>query len=292
NYAAANAYLDALAQHRASLGLPALSLAWGLWTESSGMTGHLTDADRRRLAGAGFAPLDTDRALALLDAAFARDEPVLLPLPVDGKALRAAGADVPPLLRDLAGPAARRVAAAAARRGLRERLAATPHEQRLPLLVEVVRAEAAAVLGYPDPAALDERRAFKELGFDSLTAVEFRNRLNAATGLRLPATVVFDDPTPAALAARLRAELAPPDAAAGPSVLAELDRLDAALSGLAWDPGERAAIGPRLRAFLWKWHQAGAPETARDRADDGPGDLASASDDELFDALENELGIS
>ncbi|MCD0451743.1 SDR family NAD(P)-dependent oxidoreductase [Actinocorallia sp. API 0066] len=284
NYAAANAALDALAVRRRHAGLPAQSLAWGLWAEASGMTGHLAGADLERLTRGGFAPLETKEGLALFDLASRRDEPVLVPIRIEPSALRAS--PVPPLLRGLAGAPVRRVAGGAAapgRAGLAERLAALPVPERRKVLLDLVRAESAAVLGHTAPAAVEEDRPFKELGFDSLSAVEFRNRLNTATGLRLPATAVFDHPTPAALAALLEAELVPADADPGAPVLADLDRLDSALTALT--AGTRDRIGPRLRAFLRKW-EGDQP------ADGEDSDLDTADDDELMLALENELGLT
>ncbi|MFI8952758.1 SDR family NAD(P)-dependent oxidoreductase [Streptomyces sp. NPDC053750] len=222
NYAAANAFLDALAAHRRAAGLPATSLAWGLWAERSGMTGHLSDGDLERMARGGIEPLTTDRALALLDAATASEASLLLPLAVDPVALSTHADDgnaVPPLLRGYVRPRKRR-AVAQGRLGaggttadggdaLKQRLGGLPAPDQERLLVDLVRGHASAVLGHATPDTVDPNRAFKELGFDSLTAVELRNRLTTVTGLRLPATVVFNHPTPAALAQKLRAELMP-----------------------------------------------------------------------------------
>ncbi|MFI5528202.1 SDR family NAD(P)-dependent oxidoreductase [Kitasatospora sp. NPDC051853] len=222
NYAAANAFLDALAQHRTGLGLPAHSLAWGYWEQSSGMSAHLTDADRARLARSGSTPLGTEQALALFDAALAGDRAVLLPTRIDLPALRSG--PVPPLLRGLAGPApARRtrraVAAATAATAaggseLTVRLRGLTEAEQHRLLLDLVLANAAVVLGHRAEGAIGSGQTFKLLGFDSLTSVELRNRLGAATGLRLPATLLFDAPTPNAVAKALRALLLPDDAAA------------------------------------------------------------------------------
>ncbi len=221
NYAAANAYLDALAAYRRALGLPATALAWGLWEPSGAMTGDLGDADRARLSRGGFGALSAEGGLALLDAAWARDDAWTLPIRLDVAALRA-GPAVPPLLAELAGGAARRRAAEgggtrAAMPGLAGRLAGLSAAQADELLVDAVREHAAAVLGHADAAAIGAARAFKEAGFDSLTAVELRNRLASATGLRLASTVVFDHPTPAALATALRVRLVPDAPAAAPA---------------------------------------------------------------------------
>ncbi|KOV70526.1 SDR family NAD(P)-dependent oxidoreductase, partial [Streptomyces sp. MMG1121] len=211
NYAAANACLDALAQRRRAAGLAGQSLAWGFWQQRSGMTAHLDDADIRRMTRAGMAPLTTDDGLRLFDAALRRDRAVLLPLHLDLGRIRKAAA-VPPLFHALVRTPARRALASigpstAGGSALVRRLAALTDAERDRALVELVRTEAAAVLGHASAEAVDAAKAFKDLGFDSLTAVEFRNRLNAATGLRLPATLVFDQPTPTALAHHLCAEL-------------------------------------------------------------------------------------
>ncbi|TVL89633.1 type I polyketide synthase [Streptomyces sp. SAJ15] len=203
NYAAANACLDALAQHRRATGLPAQSLAWGLWGEASGMTGHLDHTDHTRMARSGLLPLGTDEALALFDAALTEDTPLLLPARLDTRALRADTA--PPLFRGLTRPAPRRTrpTPSGGHASLRVRLAGQDAAAQRETLVTLVRGHAATVLGHPNPDAVLADATFRDLGFDSLTAVELRNRLNEATGLRLPATLVFDHPTPTVLARHL-----------------------------------------------------------------------------------------
>ncbi|MFJ9953535.1 SDR family NAD(P)-dependent oxidoreductase [Kitasatospora sp. NPDC091207] len=217
NYAAANAFLDALAQHRRARGLAATSLAWGLWAQASGMTGHLGRADLDRIARTGVTALESDHALALYDAARAADRPTVVPARLDLAVLRGTG-DVPALLRDLVRPGPRRAAAGpdpdAA--SFAQRLARLSEDRRRQTLSALVRQETAAVLGHGTPEAIGRTRPFKALGFDSLTAVELRNRIAAATGLRLPVTLVFDHPTPDALADHIGAELlGTPVAAAG-----------------------------------------------------------------------------
>ncbi|WP_256252168.1 type I polyketide synthase [Streptomyces sp. yr375] len=209
-YAAANAALDGLAAQRHAAGLPATAVAWGLWAESSGMTGQMADTDRARLARAGMSPLDSGTALDLFDAATALDEPVLLAARLDLATLRERAAEgvLSPVLRALV-PAVRRAAATAdgaahGADGLRRRLA---EGEPLRVLQDLVLTQAAVVLGHSDPGGLSPHRPFKDVGFDSLTAVELRNRLGRATGIRLPVTVVFDHPTPAGLAGYLRGEL-------------------------------------------------------------------------------------
>ncbi|GAA3035695.1 type I polyketide synthase [Actinokineospora globicatena] len=213
NYAAANAVLDAVARRRPN----AVSVAWGLWEEASGITGRLDDVERARVTRAG-AALTTTEGLALFDAALAGTEPNLvalrldLPTQLDGV--------VPPLLRGLVRGRARR-AEAAPTAGLGARLAALGEAERSRTLLGVVRAEVAAVLGHGAVELVEPTSSFKDLGFDSLTAVELRNQLGAATGLRLPATLVFDHPSPRALVDFLLPKLL---GAAGPVVRATAAR--------------------------------------------------------------------
>ncbi|MFF8729219.1 SDR family NAD(P)-dependent oxidoreductase [Streptomyces sp. NPDC015171] len=211
NYAAANAYLDALAVHRRALGLPAHSLAWGLWARAGGMTGTLDETDLTRIARGGVAPLETEEGVALFDAAVRGADPAVLPVKLDTAALRAQGEEPAPLFRGLVPVrrtgAATGQSAAGGADALRERLAGLLEAEREPLLTELVRSHVATILGYRSAQDVGRTLAFRELGFDSLAAVELRNRLSAATGLRLPATLVFDHPTPAGLARHLLGEL-------------------------------------------------------------------------------------
>ncbi|MFF7251562.1 SDR family NAD(P)-dependent oxidoreductase, partial [Embleya sp. NPDC008237] len=208
NYAAANTYLDALATHRRAHGLPATSLAWGLWDQASGMTGTLDSTDRARISRGGVLPLATEDGLTLFDAGAGLPDAALVPIRLDPRAL-GAGEAVPPILRGLVRGVARRTVEATAlwADGLRDRLARLPRPEQEALLLDMVRAQAASILGHAGPEAIEPERAFRDLGFDSLAAVGFRNRLNEATELRLPATLVFDHPTPIVLARYLAAEL-------------------------------------------------------------------------------------
>ncbi|MFI6349949.1 type I polyketide synthase [Streptomyces sp. NPDC050560] len=228
NYAAANSFLDALAQHRASDGLPATSLAWGLWADDGGMAGALSGTDTHRMTRSGAGALTARQGLALLDAAVlgtehtgAPEEALLVPVALDTRAMARGAAELPPLFRGLVRAPGRRTSQAAAAasgdsQGLRARLAEVPEAERGDLLTEMVRGHVVAVLGHADAETVDPDRSFSDLGFDSLTAVEFRNRLGAATGLRLPAALIFDHPSTRAVADHLGQELAPePDAAAG-----------------------------------------------------------------------------
>jgi polyketide synthase 12 len=207
NYAAANAFLDALAQHRRARGLPAVSLAWGLWEQPSGMTGGLSETDRLRMARAGMLPLSERQGLELFELAQSMARAVVLPMRLDGGALRAQARDgmLPPLLRGLVRVPARRAQDAAG--SLARRLAGMPESEWEGVVLELVRAEIAVVLGHSSPEAVEPERAFKELGFDSLGAVEFRNRLVVATGVQLPSTLVFDHPNAKAAASYIRSRI-------------------------------------------------------------------------------------
>ncbi|MGW1507168.1 type I polyketide synthase [Streptomyces mirabilis] len=217
NYAAANAFLDTLAGHRVAQGLPAVSLAWGLWAEASGMTGHLADADLSRMRRVGLAALSSVEGPALFDAAVSSGTALLVPARIDQSAVRAHGI-VPPLLRGVVRERVRRAEAAAVGGPggtvpLGDSLARMSGAEREEALLGLVREHTATVLAHGTPGMVEPGRTFKDLGFDSLTAVELRNRLGAATGLRLRATLVFDHPTPTALAGHLGAALGPAETA-------------------------------------------------------------------------------
>ncbi|MFF0390308.1 type I polyketide synthase [Kitasatospora sp. NPDC004615] len=277
NYAAANAFLDALAQHRRALHLPAQSLAWGLWAQRSTMTGTLSATDLRRMSRGGTAAIGSEEGLALFDAALALDEPLLVPVKIDLGRLRTAArtGPVPALLSALVPGAARRPASgadAAEADSLRRRLTDLTPEERLATLLDLVRSRAADVLGHGGAGAVDPDQAFKDLGFDSLTSVELRNRLGAATGRRLPATLVFDHPTPAAVAAYLAGRLVPDGPGAtgkATGTPGRTDRADHEISSLL------AAIPPAalrraglLDALLDLADRPDAPETPAPAADD------------------------
>ncbi|WP_431934516.1 SDR family NAD(P)-dependent oxidoreductase, partial [Nonomuraea jabiensis] len=208
NYSAANAFLDALAVHRQAAGLPAQSLAWGLWApDTGGMTRQLAKIDLDRLARSGFTAMGAVDGMRLLDVALTRPEPFLVPLPIDTRILSTRHDGVPAILRGLARTPARRAAttgrASDGGSALEQRLAGLPVAEQEHVLVSLVCAEAAAVLGHASGEEIQVGRPFKDLGFDSLTSVELRNRLSRAAGMKLPATLVFDHPTPGALAAHL-----------------------------------------------------------------------------------------
>ena len=206
SYAAANSFLDALAAHRRARGLAGTSMAWGGWSDT-GIVDRLEGSDIARTGRLGIGGLSSREGLELFDLAHTADRALTVPLRLDTVALRAqarAGTGSP-LLRGLI-----RVPSRAARDGagsLARRLSLTPEDQREQVVLEAVRAEAATILGHSSPQAIDPKSAFKQLGFDSLGAVELRNSLNLLTGLRLPSTLVFDYPTPAALASFISTHL-------------------------------------------------------------------------------------
>ncbi|MFG2197181.1 SDR family NAD(P)-dependent oxidoreductase, partial [Streptomyces sp. NPDC048639] len=305
NYAAANAFLDTLAHHRKAQGLPALSLAWGLWDTGDGMAGSLGAADVRRIGRMGLAPLTEEEGLALFDAALAADQAMLLPTRLDLAGLERRGAEPPALLRALARTPVRRVAAdtSAAASGTKngdsdavsftEQLRPLSAEERERAALDLVRTHTAAVLAHADPESVDVDRPFKTLGFDSLTAVEMRNRLGAATGLTLRATLIFSYPTPAVLARYLLEQCAPQEVRPAEVLLAELDKLEAAMTGVdsngdgaPGDDGLNDKVTARLRELLTRWTGGSEGPTVT-----GTG-LESATDDEMFDLINKELGIT
>ncbi|WTB19194.1 SDR family NAD(P)-dependent oxidoreductase [Streptomyces sp. NBC_00829] len=307
NYAAANVFLDALARHRAARGLTALSLVWGMWAEERGMAGRLTEAELGRAARGGVAPLSAAEGLALFDAAIASDEAVLVPVGIDVPTLRARAADggILPMFRGLVRTSARRSVRSvgraadagstdgAAERTLAQRLAELSAAERERTVLDLVRGQVAAVLGYKSAELIGGGQAFKELGFDSLTAVELRNRLGAATGLLLPATLIYDYPNPAALAQHLLSEVAPDAAERKLSVLEELDRLEstfsslapAELSAAAGDEAAHARVAVRLQTLLALWNDARQAED-----ETGANAIEEASDDELFALIDKKFG--
>ncbi|WP_067470168.1 SDR family NAD(P)-dependent oxidoreductase [Actinomadura macra] len=292
-YAAANAYCDALAAHRRARGLPGLSIGWGLWASASAMTGHLTESDLSRMGRTGFTPLGDERGLALMDAACRHGRPHLLAVDLDAGVLAGGPSHtVPAPLRALAAAhrpgRSRATAAAPGERpdGLLGRLAGLSPAEQNRLLLTLVRTHAATVLGHSGPAAVSAETPFKELGFDSLTAVELRNRLSAATGLRLPPALVFDYPEATVLAAHLRRELAPDGTEPPPGdpvdpLLSDLGRIEGALTALPMEGDARDRVARRLHALL----------ATLDAAAGAPGDdlLDGASDEEMFEFIDREL---
>ncbi|WP_203872443.1 KR domain-containing protein [Planomonospora parontospora] len=280
--AAANVYLDALAGHRRSQGLPGVSLALGPWTATADPDG----AHLRRMERLGMPAISEAGGLDLFDAALGTGEAALLAARFDRHALRAIGEDLPAVLRDVARVPARRSPGGG--RELRERLTGLPEAERLRLLLDVVRTHAAAVLGHASADEVGPDRAYQELGFDSLAAVELRKRLGTATGAVLPATLVFDFPTSRATAEFIAAELAPTAADPVRPVLDEVGRLEKALAAVPRDGESHDRITARLEALLRGWYDAQAGPAQEPVGQD----YGTATDDELFKVLDDELGIA
>ncbi len=292
NYAAANAALDALAHRRRSAGEPAVSLAWGLWADATGMTGELGEADLARMERTGIGALSAELGLELFDQGLGAETALLVPVRLDLSALRAQARDgmLPALLRGLVRAPARRASSAGG--SLAERLAGVAAADREQVVLELVQAQVAAVRGNASAAEVDPERAFKDLGFDSLAAVELRNRLARTTGLRLPATLVFDHPTPVEVAQLLLREVGEGEGGDDRSPFEEeLRRLEDMLVAVAQDERRLTEIKPRLH-YLSKRLRAVLSGAGGDPIEAaGPDDdLDVVSDDEMFDLIDKELG--
>ncbi|MEV6359944.1 type I polyketide synthase [Nocardia asteroides] len=207
NYAAANVFLDALAAHRHGLGLPALALDYGMWARATGLGAELSDRDFDRMRRQGFPPLTETEGLALFDAALGTGAAQLVPLRVDPAVLRTRGEQIPALLRGIVPAPVRRVTRTAAGQAFGQKLAGLSAAERGSALLDLVRSVAAEILGHASVDAIEPHQPFQQLGFDSLGAVEFRNKLTAATGLQLPATLLFDYPNPQVVAEFVDAQL-------------------------------------------------------------------------------------
>jgi acyl transferase domain-containing protein len=292
-YAAANAFLDALARHRQDRALPATSVAWGPW----GGGGMTAEDGGTQLQRRGLRLMDPGLAVRALEQALDHGEGLLTVADVDWARFAAAFTvrRPSPLIAGLPEVAIALSADAAggdsdlpdAGAALREQLAGLPPAERGQLLVELVRTEAAAVLGHRSAAAVEAERAFRDLGFDSLTAVELRDRLTAATGLRLPATLIFDYPTPAVLGDFMWTENFQEKSAQVP-LLGELDKLEPLLSGAAPDDATYQLVTARLQGFLAKWSKISVQQKSQEMVQK----LESATDDEIFEFINKELGRS
>jgi hypothetical protein len=301
NYSAANNFLDALAAVRQSEGLPAASLAWGLWGQQTGLAGEavgellgneevmerVANLVRQRL---GFAPMDPEQGLELFDAARELGEPLLAPVHFDTAALRARAqaGTLAPILRGLVRVVARREAQ---RGSLAQRLADVTEGEREAVVLDLVRSHVALVLGHASAAEVEPDRAFQEMGVDSLAAVELRNQLSAVTGLTLAPTLVFDYPSATAIASRLLSEV-------GASADTEhelregeirelLARLETTLSSLEPADGARERASTRLRSLLVSLSDSDSPEI-----DEPDEDLGSMSHEEMFELIDEEFGGS
>jgi aryl carrier-like protein len=274
NYAAANAYLDALAEARAAQGLPAVSLGWGPWAEGGMAAGGAADRARR----GGLTPLRPELALAVLGHALDHTGPAVTAVADVDWARFAADFTATrrsPLLAEL------HTAPAAPVADFLSTLDGKDAADRARLLLELVRTHTAAVLGHASADAVDNGRGLLEQGFDSMTAVELRNRLGAATGLRLPATLLYDYPTPLAIAGYLGDELVPAESGGG--VLAEVDRIADAVSEGGLDEATRRALTARLEALLARCRETGSEADM---------DIEADSVDAMFDLIDEEFGLS
>ncbi|WP_261900544.1 type I polyketide synthase, partial [Mycobacterium marinum] len=289
NYAAANSFLDGLAVHRQAHGLPAISLGWGLWDQASNMTGGLAAVDLKRFARDGIVAMSSDEALGLLDTAMVLGEPFMLPAHIDFAALRVKfdGGTLPPMFVDLINAPTRRqvddsLAAAKSKSALLQRLEGLPEDEQHAILLNLVRSHIATVLGNSSPDAIDPDRAFQELGFDSLTAVEMRNRLKSATGLALSPTLIFDYPNSAALAGYMHRELVgsspQSDTTAEAPGEAELQRVVASI------PVKRLRQAGVLELLLALANETGGNGQAAVTAETSEEDLADMDLDALVNA--------
>ncbi|MEV7417051.1 SDR family NAD(P)-dependent oxidoreductase [Streptomyces sp. NPDC089919] len=293
NYAAANAALDALAVRRRAIGLPALSLGWGLWAEERSMGGTLDGAGAARWARMGIEPLPNDLGLALFDAAQLLATATPVPVRLNSGVLqdRLGTGTLPGLFRGLVREPARSTGAASAT--LAEQLVGVPEADRARAVEHLVTTHVAAVLGHASAGALDTGTPFKALGLDSLAAVELRNRLTKATGLRLPTTLVFDHPTPAAVASLLHQRAGGERGGDRPAPMDEairqLESLLAAGDGddLAGFELRLRSLGNRLRTVL-----NGMGEDRDDTSFDGAADLDDVSDDDIFELIDKEIGMA
>jgi polyketide synthase 7 len=295
NYAAANSFLDGLAAYRRARGLPGLSLAWGLWEQASAMTAHLGDRDKARMSRVGLAPLSSQQALELFDTAMLGERPVVVATRLDQAALTSNSAALPPLLSQLSTRPARRVIddtdTAASTTGLAARLHGLSAERRQHELVDLVCSNAATVLGH-STADINAERAFQDLGFDSLTAVELRNRLKTATGLTLSPTLIFDYPTPMVLAEHLDTHLATTTTTTStdqPNLMARFNDITRELQTLLnqpdWNPQDKTHLSTRIHNLLTTLSTTEHPDP--EHLDD---DIQAASESELFAILDEELG--
>ncbi|MCX4627082.1 type I polyketide synthase [Streptomyces sp. NBC_01443] len=293
-YAAANAFLDGLMARRRTAGLPGLSLAWGPWDQATGLADTMDDLTltqmSRREGRGGVMALKPVEGMELFGAAVGSGQALLVPVKLDLRGVRAdavAGGGVPHLLRRLVRVGRQQVQAAGTggdeRRQLSDRLAGLGAGEQEALLLDLVRTQVAVVLGHAGPESVRAETAFKDAGFDSLTSVELRNRMREATGLKLPATLVFDYPTPMELARHLGDELAVDKASPADPVLAGLAGLDAAIESAASDEEARDRITVRLRELLKAAEAAaGGSDGTAETADASDEDLETASDEDLF----------
>lgn len=296
NYAAANTTIDAIAEVRRAAGLPAVSVAWGVWTGVGGMAEELDGAGLARLGRSGIGALDADTGLTAFDNALAGGPAVQVASRWNDAGLqaRAAGGSLPGILRGLVRAVRRDAQVDAVGPAVIDKLAAASEAEGRTLIADLVIGHVAAVLAHSSTADVDTDRAFSEMGFDSLSAVELRNRLDTATGLRLAATIAFDHPTVTALAEHLYVQLAPTPASAEDLVRAGLDQLDDLITGGNANGGDptddttRTALVALVRSALARWstNTGRLPEDALHKITTGAG---LASDEEIFAFIDKQL---
>ncbi|MFZ1176458.1 MAG: type I polyketide synthase, partial [Mycobacterium sp.] len=297
NYAAANSFLDQLAAYRRAQGLAGLSVAWGLWEQASGMTRHLDERDKARMNRIGLAPMATEQALRLFDTAMLAERPMMVAARIDPGALADNGASVPRLLSQLVARPIRRVidetdTTSASMTSLVARLQGLSAEQRHSELVDLVCRNAATVLGRPNAGDINAGSVFQDLGFDSLTAVELRNRLKTATGLTLSPTLIFDYPTPIVVAEHLDTRLVVPTTAAEqPNLMARFNDITRELQTLLnqpdWQPEDKPHFTTRIQTLLTTLSAHLDPHDQQEADDE---DIHTATESQLFAILDEELG--
>jgi rifamycin polyketide synthase module 7/8 len=250
------------------------------------MTAHLGGVDQARLSRGGAVAMTAAEGMSLFDTALGSAQVLLVPTKLNLREVRASGV-VPHLLRGLVRAGRQRAATGAGGDGgFVHRLAGLAEAEQETLLLDLVRDQAAAVLGYSGADGVRAETAFRDAGFDSLTSVELRNRLREQTGLKLPATLVFDYPTPLVLTRYLRDELGVSDDALS-RVHTKLEDVEALISGLALDESMRSGITLRLQGLVARCNGVVERDDAATVADQ----LASASADEVLDFIEDELGL-
>ncbi|MEU4345756.1 SDR family NAD(P)-dependent oxidoreductase [Nocardia sp. NPDC023852] len=285
NYAAANVFLDALAQHRHVAGLPATSVAWGPWQQSTGMTSALSDADLARWRRDGFLPLDAQVGMSLFDAALTTGRSAFVAARVDRNALAETGFDdLRAVMRGLSGPSRRRVSSPTSQApNLAAQLLGRSAVEQERVILDVIGVQVAAVLGHNGADSTAPDKPFKDLGFDSLGVMEFRNRLKSAAGVQLSATALYDYPTPAELAGYIRQDIAPTDDPAE-RIAAEVQTLARSCASADLSPTDRSDIASKLTAILHELEGRGGSEIDLAGNVDG---LENADDSELFEFIDN-----
>jgi NAD(P)-dependent dehydrogenase (short-subunit alcohol dehydrogenase family)/acyl carrier protein len=296
NYAAANTFLDALATHRHATGLPATSLAWGLWEQPSTLTGQLDHHDLTRLHRTGITPMTNQHALELFDTALTLNHPTTIAAHLDTTALTnpTLNALLPPLFTELIRrprPLINNTTTTTST--LAQRLAGLPPNQQHHLLLDLVRTHTATVLGHPNTNNIDTTRAFQDLGFDSLSAIELRNRLKTATGLTLSPTLIFDYPTPTTLAQHINQQITTTNQHTGGGNTAREMRFGAIVKDLEtlvlkpeWTVTEKSQLAAQLKTLAVSLTSPDG--NGHRKADDH--DIESASETQLFAILDEELG--